>query len=213
MTPLNIRRLWQDGLGKVSLVWQLPAWWRKSHQQKLFRCHGHCVSYIVNCILCNIQCAHTLHANTSLDCECSWWCRRLELIKSLKHLVRKAKKCVHEGYQKYSDSIEVQLASKEKECNWQNVTWQEVSVQWPWKEFIWCNILFHLVLFYIISWQKISGQWLCWPSKESNWCSILFFRDEMSVELQAQTWKWKYWVWIGRLVPSLPCAIVVLPPH
>ena len=72
----------------------------------------------------------------------------------------------HEGYQEYSDSIEVQLASnekeievqlasKEKECNWQNATWQEVSVQWPWKEFIWYNILFHLILFYIISWQKI----------------------------------------------------------
>ena len=57
-------------------------------------------------------------------------------------MVRKATKWVHEGYQEYSDSIEVQLASnekeievqlasKEKECNWQNATWQEVSVQWP----------------------------------------------------------------------------------
>ena len=57
--------------------------------------------------------------------------QKARIDKKIKAFGEKGKKCVHEGYQKYSDSIEVQLASKEKECNWQNATWQEVSVQWP----------------------------------------------------------------------------------
>ena len=170
------------------------------------------IVYIVYCTI-YIVFMHFMQTNLWIA-NAYWWCRRLELIKEVKAFGKKGKKTrrrrLPEVFRFNGSAVGIQRKRVQlAECDLA----RSVSAVALKRVHLMVRYFISSYLFYIISWQKISGQWLCWPSKESIWCSILFFRDEMSVELQAQTWKWKYWVWIGRLVPSLPCAIVVLPPH
>ena len=146
------------------------------------------IVYIVYCTI-YIVFMHFMQTNLWIA-NAYWWCRRLELIKEVKAFGKKGKKTrrrrLPEVFRFNGSAVgiqrkRVQLAECDLARSVSAVALKRVHL-------VRYFILTCFILYYFLA----KGQWLCWPSKESIWCSILFSLDDMSVELQALTWKWKY---------------------